>query len=101
MNRRSRSDSESAHCRFGLGALSQEAPLVGTAEADPGFCSQFSEGTTVLEVLIDEPEPALLCQPGIGMAMHGCVRSGSMGRTSTRSGLTPSCQLTNLLRQNT
>ena len=46
-------------------------PLVGTAEADPCFCSQFSQGTTVLEVLIDEPEPALLCQPGIGMAMHG------------------------------
>jgi len=53
-----------------------------------------------MEVLIDEPGPALLCQPGIGMAMHGCVKSGSRGRTSTRSCLTPSCQLTNLMRQN-
>jgi hypothetical protein len=35
------------------------------------------------------------------MAMYGCVRSGLVGRTSTRSGLTPPCQLNNLLRQNT
>ncbi|QNI64784.1 hypothetical protein SynA1544_01851 [Synechococcus sp. A15-44] len=28
------------------------------------------------------------------------VRSGLVGRTSTRNGLTPSCQLTNLLRLN-
>jgi hypothetical protein len=51
-------------------------------------------------VLVDESEPALLCQPGIGMAMHVCVRSRLGSRTSTRSGLTPDCQLNNLLRQN-
>ncbi len=32
--------------------------------------------------------------------MHGCVRSGLLGRTSTRSGLTPPLSLNNLLRQN-
>jgi hypothetical protein len=36
-----------------------------------------------------------------GLAMHGCVRSRLLGRTSTRSDLTPPCQLNNLLRQNT
>ncbi len=58
------------------------------------------KGATVLKVLVDKQEPALLCQLGIGMAMHGCVGAGWMGRTSTRSGLTPLCQLNNLLRQN-
>jgi hypothetical protein len=53
--------------------------------------------TMVMEVLIDEPEPTLLCQPGIGVTLYGSVRR-LMGRSSTRSGLTPSCQLINLLR---
>jgi hypothetical protein len=47
-----------------------------------------------------QPETAFLRQTGIGMAMRLCVRSGLVGRTSTRSGLTPPCQLNNLLRQN-
>ncbi len=72
---------------------------VGAAEADPYFCRQVSQWTMVLEVLLVEPEPALLCQQGMGMAMHGCARSGSLGRTSNRCGLTPVSQLKNLLRQ--
>lgn len=52
-------------------------------------------------MLIGEPEPALLCQPRIGMAMHGGMKSGWMVCTSTRSGLTPACELNNLLKQNT
>jgi hypothetical protein len=32
-----------------------------------------------------------LGQAGIGVAMHGAVRSRLVGRTSTRSGLTPLC----------
>jgi len=51
----------------------------------------------VEKVWIDEPKPALLRQTGIEMAMHASVRPGWMGRTSTRSGLTPPCQLNNLL----
>ena len=36
----------------------------------------------------------------VRVAMHGCVRSGLLDRTSTRSGLTPPLSLNNLLRQN-
>lgn len=43
----------------------------------------------MLQVLGDEPETALLRKSGIGVATHGCVRSGLAGRTSTLSGLTP------------
>jgi len=43
----------------------------------------------VLQVLGHEPETALLRQTGIGMAMHGCVKPGWMGRTSTRSASHP------------
>jgi hypothetical protein len=45
----------------------------------------------VLQVLDHKPETAPLGQAGIGVAMHGGVRSGLLGRTSTRSGLTPLC----------
>ena len=34
------------------------------------------------------------------MATHGCMRSGLLGRSSTRSCLTLPFQLNNLLRQN-
>jgi len=57
------------------------------------------QGALSLKVLENKSESALLYQPAIGVAMHGSVRSGSMVHTSTRSGLTPSCQLNNLLRQ--
>jgi hypothetical protein len=58
------------------------------------------KAAAVLQVFGYQAETALLRQTGIGMAMHGCVRSGLVGRTSTRSGLTPPCQLNNVLRQN-
>ena len=75
-------------------------PAVGTVEADAVLGRKFHKAPPLLKVLGDQPETALLRQTGIGMAMHGCVRSGLVGRTSTRSGLTPPCQLNNLLRQN-
>ena len=74
--------------------------MVGAAQADAVLGGKLSQAAAVLQVLGDKPEPALLRQTGIGMAMHGRVRSGLVGRTSTRSGLTPPCQLNNVLRQN-
>ena len=62
--------------------------------------AQLTEAATVLQVLGHKAETALLRQTGIGMDTHRCVRPGLVGRTSTRSGLTPPCQLNNLLRQN-
>jgi len=51
-------------------------PLAGTAQGDPRFCRQFCQRAVVEKVLIDEPEPALLRQTGIGMAMHGALGLG-------------------------
>jgi hypothetical protein len=56
-------------------------PAVGASEADPVFSGQLPEAAALLEVLGDEPEAALLRQSGIGMAMHGGVRPGLVGRT--------------------
>jgi len=53
--------------------------------------------SAVLQVLGHELESALLRQMGIGMAMHGCERSGLVGRTLTRRGLTPPSQLNHLV----
>jgi len=66
-------------------------PAVGAAQTDAVLGGQFLEAAAVLQVLGHEPETAFLRQTGIGMAMHGCVRPGWMGRSSTRSGLTPLC----------
>ena len=62
---------------------------------------QLPVATYLLQVLGNKAETELLRQTGIGMAMHGCVMPGWMGRTHPRSGLTPPWQLNNLLRQNT
>jgi hypothetical protein len=53
----------------------------------------------MLQVLGRQPETALLRETCIGIAIHEIVRSWLVGRTSTRSGLTPTCQLNYLLRQ--
>jgi len=53
-----------------------------------------------LQMLDHQAESSPLCQVCIGVGMHGCARSGLLGRTSTRSGLTLPCQLNKLLRQN-
>jgi len=66
-------------------------PAVGASQADSVLGGQLTEAPAALQVLGDEPETALLRQTGIGMAMHGCVRPGLVGRTSTRSSLTPLC----------
>jgi hypothetical protein len=76
-------------------------PAIGAAEADSVLGGQLREAAAFLQILDHQPEAPALCQAGIGVAMHGGVRSGLLGRTSTRSGLTPPCQLNNLLRQNT
>jgi len=69
-------------------------------ETDLRFSYQLSQGVLVVQVLISKPQQAFLCHSSILMALYGCVSSGPMGRTSTRSDLTPPCQLNNLLRQN-
>jgi hypothetical protein len=81
------------------GAVTGE-PAVSTAQADAVLGGEFRKAAAMLQVLGHQPETAPLRHTGIGMAMPECVRSGLMGRTSTRSGLTPPCQLNNLLRQN-
>lgn len=75
-------------------------PLVGATQADPSVSSEFCQGEALIEGLADQSQAAPLGQAGIGMAMHGGVRSGLVGRTSTRSGLTPHSPLIDLLRQN-
>lgn len=62
---------------------------MGTAETDSVLGRQLSQAATVLQVLVHEPDDGLLLQTGIGMAMHGCVKPGLVGSTSTISGLTP------------
>jgi hypothetical protein len=66
-------------------------PAVGAAEADSVLGREPCRTAALLQVLNHKPVPPPLCQAGSVVAMHGCVRSGSMGRTSTRSGLTPPC----------
>jgi hypothetical protein len=55
-------------------------PAIGAAETDLAFRGQFSEPAGVLNVLDHEPESALLRQSGIGVARHGWVRPGLVGR---------------------
>jgi hypothetical protein len=38
-----------------------------------------------------QSEATLLRQTGIGVAMHGCIKPGLLGRTLTCSGLRPPC----------
>ena len=64
---------------------------LGEAEADPVFSGQLGKAAALLRVLDDKPEPAPLGPAGIGVAMHGSVRSELVSRTSTRSGLTSPC----------
>lgn len=73
---------------------------MSATEADPVFGRQFSKAAAVVQVLGLAPETALLCQAGMGVAMHGGVGSGLLGCTSTHDGLTLSCELNNLPRQN-
>lgn len=74
-----------------IDAAMPSQPAVGAAEADPVLGVQLPEDAAVIQVLGHEAERAILCQTGIGMAMDGCVMSELVGRTSTRSGLTPPC----------
>jgi len=64
---------------------------VGAADADSVFSGQLGEAAAVLQVLAHKPHPTPLGQAGIGVALHEGVRSGLVGRTSTRSGLKPHC----------
>ena len=64
-------------------------PLERTAQADPGLRSKDFERDAIIKMPADQAFPTPLSQAGIRMAMHGGVRSGLVGRTSTRSGLTP------------
>jgi len=68
---------------------SQQA--IGAAQADSVLGGEFRKAAAVFQVLGHQPEAAPLRQASIGMAMHGCVRSGLVGSTSTRSDLTPPC----------
>jgi hypothetical protein len=68
-----------------IDAAMRSQPAVGAAEADPVLGVQLPEDAAVIQVLGHEPERAILCQTGIGMAMDGCVMSELVGRTSTRS----------------
>jgi hypothetical protein len=68
-----------------------EAVAAGFCEAVPVFGSELGKAAAVLQMLNDKPEKTPLGQAGIGVARHGCVRSRLVGRTSTRSGLTPPC----------
>jgi hypothetical protein len=82
-----------------IGGLSDRDAQALGIEADLGneFCCArvgFSDGAPQRLAVTDQAVEAFL-------AMHGCMRSGLLGRTSTRSGLAPSCQLNNLLIQNT
>ena len=52
---------------------------------------QPDEVPGVLQMLDHKPQAAPLCHAGIGVAMHGDVRLGLGGRTSTRRGLSPHC----------
>ena len=86
-------------CRWGA-CTEAGQPLVGATRADPRASSESRQGKALIEVLVDQTQAAQRRQAGIGVAMHGGVRSGLVGRTSTRSGLTPRWPLINLLRQN-
>jgi len=80
-----------------LSGMSQ--PAVSSAQNDVLLGGRFLEAAAVLQVLGHESETTLLRETGIWMAMHGCVRPGLVGRTSTRSDLTPPSQLNNPLKQ--
>jgi len=75
-------------------------PAIGAAEADSVLINQLREAAAFLQMLDYQPQWSPLSQACIGVDMHGCVRSGLLGRTSISSGLSPPCQLNNLLRQN-
>ena len=77
---------------------SQQA--IGAADADSVFGGQLREAAALLQMLDHQPEAPTMYQAGIGVDAHGGVRPGLLGNTSTRRGLTPPCQLNNLLRQN-
>jgi hypothetical protein len=68
-------------CRCPACALTFK-PLVRGAEADPCLAGQISQRNALVNVSTYKPFPADGCQPGIGMAMHGCVRSGLLGPTA-------------------
>ncbi len=92
---------------LGAGALPSEQAIGAPEAVAEGFCeavsglgSELRKGAVLLQVLNHKPVAPPLCQAGVGVAIHGCVKSGSMGRTSTRCDLTPACQLNNVLRQN-
>lgn len=55
----------------------------------------------MIKVLANQQQAFPPRQAGIGAAMHGGVRSGFEGPTSSSSGLSPHWPLTNLLRPNT
>lgn len=58
-------------------------PAVGAAETGPVFSGQTQKTPALFQVLDHKS------QTEIRVAKHGYVRSGLVGRTSTRSGLTP------------
>ena len=57
-------------------------PAIGAAEADSVLGGQLREAAAFLQILDHQPESPALCQAGIGVAMHGGVRSGLLSRTS-------------------
>ena len=77
-----------------------QLPQIGAPQADPILCGQLSKVVAFLQLLDHHPETVSLCQAGTWVAMHGCMKFGLLGRTSTCSGLTPACQLSNALKQN-
>jgi hypothetical protein len=46
-------------------------PLVGAAQGDPHFCSQFSQGAVVAQRLRNQLQPASLRQADIGVCVLG------------------------------
>jgi len=73
-------------------------PAVGAAEPDSVPSSENTKAAALLQVLNHKPVVPPLCHEGIGLTINGCVKSGSMGRTSTRSDLRPPCYLYKLLK---